>query len=263
MPASSIACRGARSRTPRPGCAQRGWIALPYHAGLDADDARSATRTASSRTRASSIVATIAFGMGIDKPDVRFVAHLDLPKRSRPITRRPAAPGATACPPTAWMTYGMARHRAAEPLIDGSRCPSGKRSIERQKLDALLGFCETATAAARCCSAISARRSSAVRQLRYLPEAASASGRHGAAQKALSAVIRTGQRFGAAYLIDVLLGKATERIRVSAMTRSRPSASVSSWTRADGTPSSVSSLRRAISPSMSKAMAGSMPALPP
>ena len=99
MPASSTACRARRSTRPRRVLRAAAFRALPYHAGMDAPR-RAANQSAFLREDGVVIVATIAFGMGIDKPDVRFVAHLDMPKSIEAITRRPGAPGATASRPT-------------------------------------------------------------------------------------------------------------------------------------------------------------------
>jgi ATP-dependent DNA helicase RecQ len=193
--------------------AGRGRVALPYHAGLDAAT-RQKHQERFLKEEGVIVVATIAFGMGIDKPNVRFVAHLDVPKSLEAYYQETGRAGRDGLPADAWMTYGMADVAAALGLIEGGDAPERQRRIERQKLSALLGYCE----AARCRRQV---------LLGYFGEH-----EHGpcgncdtcldrvetwdgtvAAQKAISAVYRTGQRFGVGHLVDVLLGNATERIK--------------------------------------------------
>ena len=158
------------------------------------------------------IVATIAFGMGIDKPDVRFVAHLDLPKSIEGYYQETGRAGRDGEPADAWMTYGLADVVQQRRLIESSEASDAFKRVSTAKLDALLGLCETA----------GCRR---VRLLAYFGEASSPCGNcdtcleppqtwdaTDAARKALSAIYRTGQRFGAVHLIDVLRGKASERV---------------------------------------------------
>jgi ATP-dependent DNA helicase RecQ len=150
--------------------------------------------------------------MGIDKPDVRFVAHLDLPKSIEGYYQETGRAGRDGKPADAWMVYGLGDVVQQRRLIDGSEGSDEHKRISSAKLDALLGLCETA----QC------RR---VRLLSYFGEAASPCGNCDnclappetwdatvAAQKALSAIYRTGQRFGAVHVIDVLRGKETERV---------------------------------------------------
>ena len=209
--ASSIACRGEKSRKPRPGSPARASTALPYHAGMDADT-RALHQARFQREDGIVMVATIAFGMGIDKPDVRFVAHLDLPEEHRGLLpgnrpRRPRRPARRTLD-------DLRPGRRGQPAAHDRRLHRGPqfKRIAAAKLDALLGLCESS----------SCRR---VRLLRYFDEASAPCGNCDvcieppqvwdgtvAAQKALSCVYRTGQRFGAVHLIDVLLGKETERV---------------------------------------------------
>jgi ATP-dependent DNA helicase RecQ len=191
--------------------AAQGLRALPYHAGMDAA-ARAAHQERFQREDGVIIVATIAFGMGIDKPDVRFVAHLDLPKSVEGYYQETGRAGRDGLPADAWMAYGLGDVVQLRRLIEQSEGSEEFRRISFAKLDALLGLCETA----------GCRR---VRLLDYFGEAARPCGNCDtcleppetwdateAARKALSAIYRTGQRFGAVHLIDVLRGKATERV---------------------------------------------------
>ncbi len=190
-----------------------GFTALPYHAGLD-KAVRAANQERFLKEEAVVMVATIAFGMGIDKPDVRFVAHLDLPKSLEAYYQETGRAGRDGLASDAWMTYGLEDVVKLRQFSENSAAPEGQKRVERQKLDALLGYCETS----RC------RRQVLLDYFgESLPEpcgncdtclepVASFDGTE-AAQKALSCIYRTGQIFGAGHLIDVLLGGDTERVR--------------------------------------------------
>ncbi|HUI16675.1 MAG TPA: DNA helicase RecQ [Alphaproteobacteria bacterium] len=193
--------------------AGKGRTALPYHAGLE-PELRARHQDRFLKEEAVVIVATVAFGMGIDKPNVRFVAHVDAPKSLEAYYQETGRAGRDGLPADAWMLYGMADVTALRGMLARSELDETQKRIERQKLDALLGYCETT----RC------RRQTL---LGYFGERdhgacgncdtclAPAAAWDGlvAAQKALSAVARTGQRFGVEYLTDLLLGADDERIR--------------------------------------------------
>jgi ATP-dependent DNA helicase RecQ len=190
----------------------KGIPALPYHAGLTAER-RSANQDAFLREENICMVATVAFGMGIDKPDVRYVAHMDLPASIEAYYQETGRAGRDGQPADAWMSYGMADVVQRRRMIDEGNAPDEIKRIEHGKLNALLGVCETPEC-----------RRKAI--LNHFGEAHA--GHCGncdtcrspveswdgteAAIKALAAIYRTGQRFGAAHVVDVLTGKATEKV---------------------------------------------------
>jgi len=191
---------------------ERGWDALPYHAGLDAA-VRSANQKRFLREEGVVMVATVAFGMGIDKPNVRFVAHLDLPKSMEGYYQETGRAGRDGLPANAWMTYGLGDVVSMRQMLLSGDSPEDRKRVELQKLDALLGFCESTECrhqtilryfgeqhpgdCAQCDNCLSPVDTWDATQ---------------AAQMALSCVYRTGQRFGVSHLIDVLLGKATPKV---------------------------------------------------
>jgi len=213
--ASGIVYARSRSRVDRL-CAElqaAGFDAIAYHAGLEAEQRRAALQ----RFRLGSgvvVVATIAFGMGIDKPDVRFVAHVDLPKSLEAYYQETGRAGRDGLPAVAWMVHGGGDIPQLRRFIDDSGAAEEQKRIEHGKLDALIGFTE----------APGCRRRLLLRHFgeELVTDCGNCDGcldpqpRSDAtvpAQKALSAVYRTGQRFGAAHVVDVLLGANSERIR--------------------------------------------------
>jgi ATP-dependent DNA helicase RecQ len=190
----------------------QGMPALSYHAGLD-PHTRTTRQQRFLQDDARIMVATIAFGMGIDKPDVRFVAHLDLPASMEAYYQETGRAGRDGQPADAWMVYSLADVVAMRKLIDQSEGDEAFKHIQQRKLEALLGYSE----------AVECRRESL---LGYFGETYPAPCRNCdncsqtveawdgtvAAQKALSCVYRTGQRFGAAHLTDILVGNSNERL---------------------------------------------------
>lgn len=191
---------------------KRGLKALPYHAGLS-NHQRQEHQERFLKEDGLVMVATIAFGMGIDKPDVRFVAHLDLPKSLEGYYQETGRAGRDGAAANAFMTYGLADVVAMRRMLEQSQAPEAIKRVEHQKLDKLLGYCESV----RC------RRQNL---LDYFGETlAQPCGNcdlclnpvetwEGTiqAQKLLSTIYRTEQKFGAGHVIDILLGKMTPRL---------------------------------------------------
>jgi ATP-dependent DNA helicase RecQ len=189
----------------------QGYAALAYHGGMDKAD-REANQARFQREDAVIMVATIAFGMGIDKPDVRFVAHLDLPGSIEAYYQETGRAGRDGLPADALMLYGHEDIALRSRFIEESDAPDARKRMERQKLDVLLGLAETAGCRRRVL-------------LSYFGDEIEPCGNCDtcaspprlfdgtiAAQKALSCIHRTGERFGQAYIVDVLLGSDDQRI---------------------------------------------------
>jgi len=190
----------------------KGKKALPYHAGLS-DEERRENQARFLREDGIIIVATIAFGMGIDKPDVRFVAHLNLPKSIEAYYQETGRAGRDGNPADAWMAYGLQDVITLRQMTQDSNADENFKRVSHHKLDAMLAFCELA----------SCRRQALLSYFGQTMEKPcgncdtclnppeTVDGKI-TAQKALSCVYRSGQRFGVNYLVDILLGKQTERI---------------------------------------------------
>ena len=187
--------------------------ALPYHAGLDAE-VRATHQRRFLREDGLVMTATIAFGMGIDKPDVRFVAHLDLPKSIEGYYQETGRAGRDGDPADAWMCHGLGDLVLLRQMIAQSDSGEERKRLEQRKLDALVGYCETLQCRRQVLLGSFGQahdgRCGHCDNCLQPPEPWDATD---AARKLMSCVYRTGQRFGAAHVIDVLRGSDGERIR--------------------------------------------------
>ena len=191
---------------------EKGFNALPYHAGLSAE-LRQHHQHRFLTEEPIIMVATIAFGMGIDKPNVRFVAHLDLPRSIEAYYQETGRAGRDGLPADAWMVYGLQDVLFLRQMLESSQAEDRYKQVERQKLEAMLGLCEIT----------SCRRQvllSYFGEPEHPPcgncdtclEPVPVWDGTDAARKALSAVYRSGQRFGVIHVVDILLGQSTEKV---------------------------------------------------
>ena len=191
---------------------QQGFTALPYHAGLPAQ-LRQTHQKRFLRDDGVIIVATIAFGMGIDKPDVRFVAHLDLPKSIEAYYQETGRAGRDGLPADAWMVFGLQDVVRLQQMAQESDGSEQFKRAERHKLDAMLGLCEVTSCRRKVLLNYFADNApdqcGNCDNCQIPPQTWDATE---AAQKLLSCVYRTGQRFGAMHMMDVLQGKETDKV---------------------------------------------------
>ncbi len=192
---------------------EEGFTALPYHAGQPADT-RQRHQQRFLREDNIIVVATIAFGMGINKPDVRFVAHLDLPKSLEAYYQETGRAGRDGLPATAWMAYGLQDVIKLRQMLDESQGSEQHKRAERHKLDAMLGLCEITTCRRQALLHYFGEHDSppcgncdnCLQPVKTFDATVPA-------QKLLSCIYRTGQRFGAQHLIDVLRGENNDKVK--------------------------------------------------
>ena len=191
---------------------EKGFEALPYHAGLPAE-LRNHNQHRFLNEEGIVMVATIAFGMGIDKPNVRFVAHLDLPKSMEAYYQETGRAGRDGQAADAWMVYGLQDVIFLRQMLEGSQASDMHKQVERQKLEAMLGLCEITSCRRQALLAYFGENNhepcgNCDTCLEPVPVWDGTE----AARKALSAVYRTGQRYGVTYVIETLIGNKVDRV---------------------------------------------------
>ena len=188
--------------------AEHGFTALPYHAGLD-QKVRARNQDRFLKEEGVIVVATVAFGMGINKPDVRFVVHCDLPANIEAYYQETGRAGRDGLPADALLLYGMQDVAQRRQMIDGNDTAEPQRQLEHRKLSALTGYCEGATCRRQILLDYFGDRQAPCGNCDTCQNPPQAIDGMVQAQKILSAILRTGQMFGAKHIVDVLLAKST------------------------------------------------------